>query len=335
MSAPGGILVIAEAEDGAPTDLSREMLGLARRLADELNDDLGGGVDVVLLGEGLGECAGELIAFGADRVHIGDGAPYAVYLAEAWMEKLTEIAAASPPAVILAGHTTMGADLAPRLSFRLGTTVATACVAAEVVEGRLQATRPCYGGAAREVLSFKTEPAVLTVKSKSQAVPDRDDGRSGAVVVVSTDVGETCVRIVERKVEATMGVRLETANVVVAGGRGINGHEGFKKAQELADVLGAAVGASRVACDLEWCPPSYQIGLSGRTVAPELYIALGISGAGQHMAGCGNAKTIVAVNTDREAQIFQSSRFGVVGDCHEILPPLIDELRKLKSGVET
>ncbi len=319
MSAPSGVLVIAEAEDGAPTDLSREMLGLARRLADELNDGLGGGVDAVLLGEGLGDSAGELIAFGADRVHMGDGAAYAVYLAEAWMAKLMEIAAASPPVVILTGHTTMGADLAPRLSFWLGTTVATACV--------LQATRPCYGGAAREVLSFKTEPAVLTVKSKSQAVPDRDDGRSGAVVVVSTDVGETCARIVERKVQATAGVRLETANVVVAGGRGINGHEGFKKAQELADVLGAAVGASRVACDLEWCPPSYQIGLSGRT--------LGISGAGQHMAGCGNAKTIVAVNTDREAQIFQSSRFGVVGDCQEILPPLIDELRKLKSGSKT
>lgn len=331
MSATSGVLVIAEAEDCAPTDLSHKMLGLARRLA----DDLGGGVDAVLLGENLGDSANELIAFGADRVHVGDGAAYAVYLAEAWMEKLTTITAASPPAVILAGHTTMGADLAPRLSFRLGTTVATACVEAEVVAGRPQATRPCYGGAAREVLSFKTEPAVLTIKSKSQATPDRDDDRPGEVIRLSIDTGETRVRIVERKIEATAGVRLETANVVVAGGRGINGHEGFKKAQELADVLGGAVGASRVACDLEWCPPSYQIGLSGRTVAPELYIALGISGAGQHMAGCGNAKTIVAVNTDREAQIFQSSRFGIVGDCQEILPPLIDELRKLKSESKT
>ncbi|MFP6746675.1 MAG: electron transfer flavoprotein subunit alpha/FixB family protein [Alphaproteobacteria bacterium] len=328
MSAPSGILVIAEAEDGVPTALSREMLGLARRLA----DDLGGGVDALLLGEDLGDSAGELIAFGADRVHIGDGAPHAVYLAEAWMPRLMEVAGRSPPVVILAGHTTMGADLAPRLSFRLGTTVATACIEAEVVEGRLHATRPCYGGAAREVVSFKTEPAVLTIKAKSQAALDRDDGRRGHVLELSTDIGQTRVRVVERRIEATAGVRLETAKVIVAGGRGINGHEGFKKAQELADVLGGAVGASRVACDLEWCPPSYQIGLSGRTVAPELYIALGISGAGQHMAGCGNAKTIVAVNIDPDAQIFQSSRFGIVGDCHEILPPLIDELRKLKSG---
>ncbi|MBT3239234.1 MAG: electron transfer flavoprotein subunit alpha/FixB family protein, partial [Rhodospirillaceae bacterium] len=141
--------------------------------------------------------------------------------------------------------------------------------------------------------------------------------------------------IIERKIKTTTGIRLESAEVVVAGGRGINGPEGFKQAQELADVLGGAVGASRVACDLEWCPPSYQIGLSGRTVAPELYFALGISGAGQHMAGCGNAKNIVAVNTDPAAEIFKSSRFGIVGDCREVLPPLIEELRKLKHEAGT
>jgi electron transfer flavoprotein alpha subunit len=331
VSAPVDILVVAEAEDGAPTDLSREMLGLARRLADAT----GGAVEAVLLGDRLVDAAGELIAFGADRVHMGDGAPYTVYLAEIWLPKLMDIATAAEPAVILIGHTVMGADLAPRLSFRLGTTVATACVEADIKDGRLHATRPCYGGAAREVVSFKTEPAVLTIKPKSQAALDREDGRAGDVVRVSLDVGETRARIVERKIETMAGARLETAEVVVAGGRGIDGPEGFKKAQELADVLGGAVGASRVACDLEWCPPSYQIGLSGRTVAPELYLALGISGAGQHMAGCASAKTIVAVNKDANAEIFQSSRFGIVGDCREILPPLIDELRKLKSGNRT
>ncbi len=328
MSLPGGILVIAEAEDGIVTDLSFEMLGLARNLADAM----GGRVEAVLLGVGLANSATDLIAYGADRVHLGDGAPYAAYLAEAWLPTLLGVIGSLSPAVILAGHTAMGADLAPRLSFRLGTAVVTACEGARIVDGCLHATRPCYGGVAREVLTCKTDPAVLTIKAKSQAARERDDDRAGETIAIAGEVGETRVRIVERNREAATGVRLETAAVVVAGGRGINGHKGFEKARELADILGGAVGASRVACDLEWCPRSYQIGLSGRTVAPELYLALGISGAGQHMAGCGNAKTIVAVNNDPAAEIFKSSRFGIVGDCQEILPPLIDELRKLKSG---
>ena len=331
MSAPGGVLVIAQAEGGALSELSREMLALARRLADET----GGMVEAVLLGENLGDSAGDLIAFGADRVHIGDGAAYTAYLAEAWMPKLIEVAADAPPAVILIGHDTMGADLAPRLAIRLGTTVATACVEAEFVAGRLHATRSCYGGAARETLSFKTGPCVLTIKSKSQAALDRNNGRKGEIVPLAADAVQTRVRIVERNVSAAAGVRLETAAVVVAGGRGLNGPEGFKVARELSDLLGGALGASRVACDLEWCPASIQIGLSGRTVAPELYLALGISGASQHMAGCGGAKTIVAINNDPTAQIFKSSRFGIVGDCQEILPPLIDALRVLRDAKDS
>ena len=331
MSGFSGILVVAQAEDGAPNDLSREMLALARRLADAT----GGMVEAVLLGKDLADSAGDLIDFGADRVHIGDGAPYAAYLAEAWLPHLIEVTSSAPPAVILIGHDTMGADLAPRLAFRLGTTVATACVEAEFVAGRLHATRACYGGAARETLSFKTDPCVLTIKSKSQTALDRDNGRKGEIVPLAADAVQTRVRIVERNVSAAAGVRLETAAVVVAGGRGLNGTEGFKVARELADLLDGALGASRVACDLEWCPASIQIGLSGRTVAPELYLALGISGASQHMAGCGGAKTIVAINNDPTAQIFKSSRFGIVGDCQEILPPLIDALRVLRDAKES
>jgi electron transfer flavoprotein alpha subunit len=154
-------------------------------------------------------------------------------------------------------------------------------------------------------------------------------------VQLAADATQTRVRIVSRNVSATTGVRLETAAVVVAGGRGLNGPEGFNVARELADLLGGALGASRVACDLEWCPASIQIGLSGRTVAPELYLALGISGASQHMAGCGGAKTIVAINNDPTAQIFKSARFGIVGDCEEILPPLIDALRVLRDAKDS
>ena len=173
---------------------------------------------------------------------------------------------------------------------------------------------------------------MATIKAKSFDALPLDESRSGDVKtrasVVTPDQVRT--RVVERNTERVSGVRLENANVIVAGGRGIGGPDGFAEAKELAEVLDGAVGASRVACDLGWCPPGYQIGLSGKTVAPELYFALGISGAGQHMAGCGNAKTIVAINTDEDADIFASARFGVVGDCREILPHLVEEMRKLK-----
>ena len=145
------------------------------------------------------------------------------------------------------------------------------------------------------------------------------------------DMGSVRTRIVGRERESADGVRLENADVVIAGGRGVGGPEGFECLNELAGLLGGAVGASRVACDLGWCPPSCQIGLTGRTVAPELYLAVGISGAGQHMAGCGAAKTIVSINSDPDAAIFQSSRFGVVGDYQEVIPALVEEIEKLKA----
>ncbi len=322
------VLVVVETEEGKPNGLAHEMLGLARRLA----DDAGGSVAAVLFGDGVADASADLIAHGADKVFVADGAVFATYQAEAWMPDLVNIANDVDPAAILVGHSMLGADLAPRLAFRLQTAIATGCEEMVADGDKLLMTRACFGGNAREVVSFNTTPAVATIKAKSQEALDADSGRTGEVVVVQSCLDDSAMRarVTGREREKTTGVRLENADVVIAGGRGTGGPEGFDILRELAGLMGGAVGASRVACDLGWCPPSYQVGLTGRTVAPEIYIAVGISGAGQHMAGCARSKAIVAINSDADAAIFAKSRFGAVGDCTQIMPAFLEEVRKLK-----
>ena len=324
----GDILVIVETADVRHIDLTFEMLGLARRLA----DGPGGTVTAVALGNGLDGIGDVLVARGADRAVIADDVAFADYKADAWLPDLAKIVTEAAPVAVFIGHTVMGTDLAPRLAFRLDTAVATGCEAVEIADERLHMTRVCFGGNAREVVSFTTTPAIATIRAKTQEALEPDPLRTGATEFVDSVLDLTSVRtrIATRERESASGIRLENADVVIAGGRGVGGPEGFEHLNELARLLGGAVGASRVACDLGWCPQSYQIGLTGRTVAPELYIAVGISGAGQHMAGCGAAKAIVAINSDPDAAIFQSSRIGVVGDCLEVIPAFVEEIRKLK-----
>ena len=328
MKNPSDLFVVAEIVDGRPVDLCYEMLGLARALADAS----GGAVHVGILGSGLDGVGEGLIARGADSVRVVDAPIFAEYQADAWLPDLVAMIGQIRPDAVMVGHTPFGADLAPRLAFRLGTTVATGCNHVSVEAGRLLLTRPCYGGKAEEVVSMLTSPALFTVKPKCfQPCPDQS-GRSGEVVRMDSVLDPAAVRTKVREVrrEASEGARLESARTVVAGGGGMQGAQGFELAGRLADALGGAVGASRVACDLGWCPPSRQVGLSGKTVAPELYIAIGISGAGQHMAGCANAKTIVAINTDLNAPIFRFARYGVVGDCHQVMPALIEKIEALR-----
>lgn len=325
----GDVLAVVELEDGVPTALALELLALARTMAEAT----GGNAVAACLGANVGDAiAGDLIAHGADTVHVVESDLLEPYQADAWLPDLQALSEDIDPTAILIPHTNSGADIAPRLAFRLGTSVATGCVEVALDGGTPHFIRPCYGGNAREQISFSTSPAVATIKAKSFDALARDDARSGEVVSRDAVVTEDRIRtrVVARDTESVVGVRLENANIIVAGGRGIGGPDGFAEAKELAEALGGAVGASRVACDLGWCPAHYQIGLSGKTVAPDLYIALGISGAGQHMAGCGNAKTIVAINTDEDADIFASARFGIVGDCRELLPHLVEEMRKIK-----
>jgi electron transfer flavoprotein alpha subunit len=220
------------------------------------------------------------------------------------------------------------------VAFRLGTAAATACEEIADDGARLLFTRGCYGGNARESLSFRTVPAVATVRAGAFEAPAREPGRNGELlrVELAPDAPVSRLKVVARERTASDAMRLEEARVVVAGGRGLEGPEGFVLLGKLAEVLGGAVGASRVPCDLGWCPHSMQIGLTGKTVTPELYIAVGISGAGHHMAGCGSARNIVAINTDREAAIYKEARWGVVGDYRQVIPPLIAAIRALRSA---
>ena len=324
MSSPVRALVVAETSDGQPIPLVWEMLGLARRWADET----GGAVHACVLGDGLDAAAVALAARGADRVHRIASPSLSPYQADAWLPDVCAVARAVGPAAVMIGHTPQGADLAPRIAFRLDAGIATACNRASWTAGRLEVTRPCYGGKAEETVSFRTATAVVTVKAKCFAPAPAQAARHGDVVAVPTvlDAASVRTRVRESRRDASTGASLESANIVVAGGGGMKGPDGFGMLERLAVALGGAVGASRVACDLGWCPPGRQVGLSGKTVAPELYLAVGISGAGQHMAGCVNSKTIVAINTDAAAPIFRYARYGVVADCHALVPALIEVL---------
>lgn len=327
MSGAACILVITEFAQAGPSQLTCELLGLARGLARAT----GGAVSAVALATRTDSIVEELIARGADRVYAMEHAAFGDYHSESWVCAATQVCRQAAPKTVLIGHTTSGADLAPRLAFRLGAAVATGCVGVSFAAGKLAFTRPCFGGNARETVSFNTAPAVATVRAGCYDALAFDGKRPGEVVRIEPRLGEDTlrVRVIERRRDTDDSARLEEARVVVAGGRGLNGSAGFRLLEQLAAALGGAVGASRVPCDLGWCPRSWQIGLTGRTVRPELYIAVGISGAGHHMAGCGTSKTIVAVNTDPEAAIFKDARFGVVGDYQKFVPAFIDEVRKL------
>ena len=321
------ILVIAELEEGRPTSLTVEMLGLANTLKD------GGSVSAIILGHQIDGLGDTLVAQGADHVFLGDGEAFAPYSADAWMPDVTKIAQDVNPDIILFAHTTIGWDLAPRLAFRLETGIATGCEAVVCDGDKVLMTRACYGGKAREKISLSTSPVIATVKSKTQEAFKEDAARSGDVTAIESvfSPDQVRTRITSQNREQEEGVRLETAKVVVSGGGGLGGPEGFTVAKELADLLGGAIGASRVAVELDWCPHSWQVGLSGKTVAPDLYIAIGISGAGQHMAGCANSGTIVAINQDTDAPIFQSATYGIAMSYEEVVPALIKEIRKLQA----
>jgi electron transfer flavoprotein alpha subunit len=314
------ILVVAELRDGAASPLTRDLLGLAREL------NAGRAVAAVLLARSSAAAA-DLIAHGADRVHFCELAEDE-YEGEVWLPSVEHLAREIAPRAVLVGHTPAGADLGPRLAFRLKTAVATGCVGAAVESGKLTFTRPCYGGNVRETISFASSPAVATIKAGVGSA-QADAARRGEIVPLIPREVQRRTRVIARERDASDAKRLEDAKIVVAGGRGLEGPEGFRVLEDLAGVLGGAVGSSRVPCDLGWVPHSWQIGLTGRTVTPDLYFAVGISGAGHHMAGCGNAKTIVAINTDPEAAIFKDARFGVVGDYRKVVPALVAAIRNL------
>jgi electron transfer flavoprotein alpha subunit len=328
MPAPD-ILIVVECAGTRLPKTAYELLAAGRHVL----MDHDGRIDALLLATPNDERVRELIARGADRVFLAACAEPQAPSAEAMLPAIVDLCRQLAPRLVLLAHDASGAEIAPRLAFRLEGAVATGCIGIEMDAEFVRCTRPCYGGIARELDCYACSPVVATVRAGVFEPAQEQPGRQGEIVALEdANASPARTRRIARKLEVVEGVRLEEARAIVAGGRGLEGPEGFRALEALARELDAAVGASRVPCDLGWCPHSWQIGLTGKTVTPDLYVAVGISGAGHHMAGCGNARTIVAINTDADAAIFQDARFGVVGDYREVVPALAAELRRLKEA---
>ncbi len=328
MANENGVLVVGEIHEGAVSGTTAEMLGLARRLVE---GGLGGKVSVALLGSGIADHAGEAGPLGADMVYVADDASLAPYQNDAWLPVVESIVKQANPALVLLAQSSIGRDLAPRLAFRLDTGVSMDTVEVKVEAGTPHLTRAAYGGNARAVLSPVKLPALATIKAKAQEPLEPQAGRAAEVVNVAVSGQNIRTKVLGQEKAKAEGVRLEDADVVVSGGRGLGSPDGFQVIEQLASILGGAAGASRAACDLGWYPPSKQVGLTGTTVSPDLYIAVAISGASQHMAGMSGSKNIVAINKDPDANMVKVARFAVVNDYKQVMPPLIEEVKKLKS----
>jgi len=327
-----GVMVYAEVLEGKLSAIATELLGCGRKLATDLGQEL----SAVLVGSNVNSFAQEAIAFGADKVYVVDDPLLADYRTDAYVSVMEKVAKQVMPQIILMGQTSVGRDLAPRLAFRLNTAATLDCVALEIDSGskRLLQTKPVYGGNAQAVFTCDSDPQIVTVRAKAMTALKRDDARKGEVITIAASLDASAIRtrVLEKIKEQVEGIKLEDARVVISGGRGIGGAEGFKQLAELAQLLKGAVGASRPACDSGWIPDTAQVGLTGKLVAPDLYIAVAISGASQHMAGCSGAKTIIAFNKDPEANIFKMAHYGVVGDWKVIFPAFTKKVKELVAG---
>ena len=332
MSSNSGIMILAEASGGKITGLTTELLGVGRKLADAAGEK----VSSAVLGAGLSGVQVDLIAYGADVVYVLDDSSLDQYSGDAYLAVMEKLCQQLPPRILLIGHNSTGRDLAPRLAYKLGAGLAPDCVDFEIdgSTGALVATKPIYGGNVMALVGSKSKPEIATVRPKTQEPLEPNPGRTGEVVKLDLGLGpiSSRTRVLDRIMHTYTGVKLEDAEVVVTGGRGIGGPEGFEVLQDLARSLNGAVGATRAAVDAGWVPSDLQIGITGKIVSPRLYIAVGVSGSVQHMAGCSRAKTIVAINKDSEAPIFERAHLGVVGDYKRVLPVFHETCRKLLAG---
>jgi electron transfer flavoprotein alpha subunit len=330
--AEGGVLIVAEPSEGAVATATLEVLGAARGLA-----AVGGlPVAVAVLGQGAEGQAQELIDRGADRVDVLDDARLAPYQADTWVPVLADLVRETGASIVLLSHTQTGREFGTRLAFRLGSGIVTDCSDLQLTDGgRLLAIKPVFGGnAVAEYTVAGDGPQVASLRPKLFDPAPRQEGRQGEIVrrEVRLDDSALRTRAHERVRAAAAGPDLENSQRVVAGGRGIGGPENWAMLEELAQAIGGAVGASRAAVDAGWVPGPLQIGLTGAKISPQLYVAVGISGAVQHMAGCAGARTIVAINRDPEANIFRHAHLGVVGNAKEIVPALTRKARELTGG---
>ena len=333
MDAYKGVLICGETFEGKLAPITIELLGIGRKLATELGEEL----SILLMGSKTGALGQEAIAYGADKVYISEDSLFDNYNSDAYTQAAAALCRKLLPSIMLLGHTDIGSDLAPRLNGRLGGGLAMDCLSLAIDPATrfLVTTRPVYGGNAQATaVSKSVRPQMATIRPKTVPAAERNDSRQGQVIPVEDKVDPATlkIKVVERIKEQVEGVKLEDAEVVVSGGRGIGSKQKFEMVRELAKVLGGAVGATRPVCDEGWTPASLQVGQSGKVVSPKVYIAVAISGAMAHITGCLGSKYIVAINKDKDANIFSVARYGIVGDYKEVLPALTAKIKELKSA---
>lgn len=317
------ILVIGESREATLRNVSFEAIAAARKINEEAE------VIALLLSDGdLEDQAQEMIYYGADRAVTVKHDNLKHYTSEGYGQVVMEVIEEESPDAIIMGHTAIGKDLTPKIASRLELGLISDATEIETDGDAVVFTRPIYSGKAFEKKVIKDGITFATIRPNNIASLEKDESRSGEITAKAVDVKDlrTIIKEVVRK--QSEGVDMSEASVVIAGGRGVKSEEGFKPLYELAELLGGAVGASRGACDAEYCDYSLQIGQTGKVITPDLYIAVGISGAIQHLAGMSNSKVIVAINKDPEANIFNVADYGIVGDLFEVVPLLTEELKK-------
>ncbi len=324
-----GIAVFCEVKEGKLVPISTESLGIGKKLAEDSGQEL----YAIVVGSGVANAAQEAIAYGADKAYVVDDEILKTYQTDSYVTVMEKVINQVTPQVLILGQNDIGRDLAPSLAFKLGTTATLDCVdlAIDPDSKRLLQTKPVYGGNAQAVYTSNTDPQIVTIRTKAMTPLAPDTSRQGEIVNIDAGIDESVIRtkVIDTVVEDVAGIKIEDAEVVVAGGRGMGSAEAFAQLEELAKLLKGAVGASRPPCDNGWIADTVQIGLTGKIIAPELYIAVAISGSSQHLSGCSGSKNIIAINKDPEANIFRQARYGVVGDWKKVLPAFTEKLKEL------
>jgi electron transfer flavoprotein alpha subunit len=318
-----GVWIVAEQRDGALRKVSFELASTARKLADQLGEE----VCAVLCGSGIEGKAAELGKYGVDKVFVADGPAFEPYTTDAYATAVAKAVKDNDAAILLLAASSQGKDLSSRLVGKLATGMATDCTDVKIADGKLVAIRPMYAGKCFGEVVVSGSPQMASLRPNVFTIVET--AKAGAVTKFDAGLGELKTKVLEVQKEASGKIDVSEANIIVSGGRGMKGPEGYGILEELAGVLGAAVGASRAAVDAGWRPQSDQVGQTGKVVSPNLYIACGISGAIQHLAGMSSSKYIVAINKDAEAPIFQKADYGVVDDLFKVVPELTKECKKL------
>jgi electron transfer flavoprotein alpha subunit len=320
---PQGILAITEQVDGAFKNISFEVISTGKKMAGQI----GGKLTALVMGAGVEAIAAQTAGYGADRILVAEEEKLKDGLSDACTQLVDQMVARFDPAVIIIGATALGKDIAARLSARLGAPLAMDCVDVRMQGDRVVATRPMFGGKVLADVSLSGSPAIVAIRSR--ALHAKTVQGAGKMERVTVSLDGTALKLVEKYME-TGKVDLTEADVVVTGGRGM-GSDDYTVVEELAKTLGGVVGASRSAVDEGWRPVSDQIGQTGKVVAPNLYIACGVSGAIQHLAGMSSSRVVVAINKDPDAPVFSKCDYGIVGNLFEVVPAITKEVAKIKS----